>query len=202
LERRSEISGLTLENAIPILPRTLSVESPGVFQATRPANEIFLPFPSIDPSTGVPGIRTRIDSVQNPPLDTSRVKDTACPSITLKRRRCRSSLRTLRMVLLRQSDVAGWNGFSSGRGVSCIRTTHAFPRWSPAPGDDCLLRKALNHSGRMKYFTSAKPCARMEDGGLIPWTRNFHAFPRRLRIFSRPRRILRRRATAFRDVAR
>src|SRR3954468_24139070 len=135
------MSGLTFENAIPILPRTLSDESPGTFQATRPANDTLFPLLSIDPSTGVPGIRTRIDSVQKPPADTSRVKDTAFPSITLKRRRCRSSLRTLRMVPLDATRRRRSNQFLACAACRVFALHTASRRRVQPPGDECHIWK-------------------------------------------------------------
>src|SRR3954447_7986193 len=108
-------------NAIPILPRTLSAASPGAFQTTRPVKDAFLPDASMVPLTRVPATRTRIDSVQNPPADTSTVNDTAAPTVTRNRRRRRSLLRTLRMVLL-AAWAASLKQISEGTSLSQYTT--------------------------------------------------------------------------------
>jgi len=78
-------------------PRRFTVESPGTVHTTRPENATFLPSASMEPCTTLFGARTRIDSVQNPPGETSVVNDTADPSSTLKRRRFRAAPRVFRM---------------------------------------------------------------------------------------------------------
>src|SRR5438067_2735483 len=95
----SSNSGQGLSNAIPILPRRLTLQSPGTAQTTRPTKGTCFPPPSIAPWITEPGGNTRIVSVQKPPADTSLVKDTAVPRLTLKRRRWRSPRLSVRMIV-------------------------------------------------------------------------------------------------------
>jgi hypothetical protein len=64
-----------------------------------------LPSASMDPCTMLFGGSTRMDSVQNPPADTSVVKETAAPRSTLKRRLFRAALRAFRMNPPAKTDL-------------------------------------------------------------------------------------------------